>query len=108
MNSVFNDNGGVHTNSGIGNYMYYLLVEGGSGTNDNGNSYIVKAIGTKAAFIIYRTETVYLFPNAVYSDWRTAGISAATDLYGASSQAVKYVEDAFYAPGHRHSFFSCC
>ncbi len=99
INSVFNDNGGVHTNSGIGNYMYYLLVEGGSGTNDNGNSYTVKAIGTKAAFIIYRTETVYLFPNAVYSDWRTACISAATDLYGASSQAVKSVEDAFYAIG---------
>ena len=95
----FLDNGGVHTNSGIGNYMYYLLVEGGSGTNDNGDSYNVKAIKTKAAFIIYRTETVYLFPNAVYADWRTACINAATDLYGASSQAVKSVEDAFYAIG---------
>ncbi|MEP6465665.1 MAG: M4 family metallopeptidase [Parafilimonas sp.] len=93
------DNGGVHTNSGIGNYMYYLLVEGGSGTNDNGDSYTVKGIGAKAAFIIYRTETVYLFPNAVYSDWRTACINAATDLYGASSQAVKSVQDAFYAIG---------
>ncbi|MEP6684443.1 MAG: M4 family metallopeptidase [Parafilimonas sp.] len=95
----FLDNGGVHTNSGIGNYMYYLLVEGGSGTNDNGDSYNVKAIKTKAAIIIYRTETVYLFPNAVYADWRTAAINAATDLYGASSQAVKSVEDAFYAIG---------
>ena len=99
VTSIFSDNGGVHTNSGIGNYMYYLLVEGGSGTNDNGNSYTVKAIGAKAAFIIYRTETVYLFPSAVYSDWRTACINAATDLYGATSQAVKSVEDAFYAIG---------
>ena len=95
----FLDNGGVHTNSGIGNYMYYLLVEGGSGTNDNGNAYNVTAIGTKAAFILYRSETVYLFPTAVYSDWRTACINAATDLYGASSQAVKSVQNAFYAIG---------
>ncbi len=94
------DNGGVHTNSGIGNFMYYLLVNGGTGTNDNGNAYNVKAIGfQQAAFIIYRTETVYLFPGAVYTDWRTACISAATDLYGANSQAVKTVQDAFYAIG---------
>ena len=30
------DNGGVHTNSGVGNFMFYLLVTGGSGTNDIG------------------------------------------------------------------------
>ena len=30
------DNGGVHTNSGVQNYWYYLLSQGGSGTNDLG------------------------------------------------------------------------
>jgi len=97
--SGFLDNGGVHTNSGVGNYMYYLLVMGGSGTNDNGDAYNVVAIKTKAAAIIYRSETVYLFPNALYADWRTACINAATDLFGATSQAVKSVQDAFHAVG---------
>lgn len=100
VKSRFIDNGGVHTNSGIGNFFFYLLVNGGSGTNDNGNSYTVRKIGfKKAASIIYRTETVYLFPSAVYADWRTACINAATDLYGANSVAVQSVENAWYAVG---------
>ena len=28
------DNGGVHTNSGVQNHWFYLVSEGGSGTND--------------------------------------------------------------------------
>lgn len=100
VSSIFIDNGGVHTNSGIGNFFFYLLVNGGTGTNDNGSTYTVQGIGfQKAAKIIYRTETVYLFPNAQYADWRNACISAATDLYGASSNAVKQVKNAWYAVG---------
>lgn len=90
----------VHTNSGIGNFMFYLLVNGGSGTNDIGNKYSVTSIGlSKADQIIYRTETTYLTPNATYADWRTACISAATDLYGAASNEVKQVKNAWYAVG---------
>jgi len=33
------DFGGVHTNSGVGNYWFYLLSAGGKGVNDIGNSY---------------------------------------------------------------------
>jgi Zn-dependent metalloprotease len=35
------DNGGVHTNSGVQNFWFYLLCEGGNGVNDNGDSYNV-------------------------------------------------------------------
>lgn len=28
------DHGGVHTNSGVQNYWFYLLSQGGTGTND--------------------------------------------------------------------------
>ena len=35
------DNGGVHFNSGVQNYWFYLLSEGGSGENDDGISYQV-------------------------------------------------------------------
>ncbi len=94
------DNGGVHTNSGVGNFMFYLLVTGGSGTNDLGNSYSVTAIGlAKADQILYRSETVYLSPTSKYADWRTACINAATDLYGAGSNEVTQVQNAWYAVG---------
>ncbi len=94
------DNYGVHFNSGIGNFMFYLLVNGGSGTNDNGDTYHVDAIGqAKAEQIIYRSQTVYLFNLAQYSDWRIACINAATDLYGAASDVVTQVKNAWYAVG---------
>jgi len=80
--------------------MYYLLVEGGSGTNDIGNAYTVQGIGlAKAQQVLYRTETVYLTANSTYADWRTACINAATDLYGASSNEVMQVKNAWYAVG---------
>lgn len=94
------DNYGVHTNSGVGNFMFYLLSTGGSGTNDLGNYYSVTGIGLlKAEKIIYRTNVVYLTPTSTYPDWRTACINAATDLYGAASTEVKQVKNAWYAVG---------
>ncbi len=94
------DNGGVHTNSGVGNFMFYLLVTGGSGTNDIGNSYSVTGIGlAKADQILYRSETVYLSPTSKYADWRTACVNAATDLYGSGSNEVTQVQNAWYAVG---------
>src|SRR5204863_6590617 len=94
------DNGGVHTNSGVGNCMFYLLVTGGSGTNDIGNSYSVTGIGlAKADQVLYRSETVYLSPTSKYADWRTACINAATDLYGSGSNEVTQVQNAWYAVG---------
>ena len=94
------DNYGVHTNSGVGNYMYYLLVMGGSGTNDLGNAYTVSGIGlSEAQQILYRTETVYLTSTSQYADWRTACVNAATDLYGAGSNEVIQVQNAWYAVG---------
>ncbi len=94
------DAGGVHKNSGLGNFMFYLLVDGGSGTNDNGDVFNVKSIGlAKADQIIYRSQTVYLTSTSKYVDWRDACINAATDLYGASSKEVKQVKNAWFAIG---------
>ena len=39
------DNGGVHSNSGVQNFWFYLLVEGGTGTHDHGESYSVNGMG---------------------------------------------------------------
>ena len=94
------DNYGVHTNSGVGNFMFYLLVTGGSGTNDNSEAYTVSGIGlSEADQIVYRTNTVYLTPTSNYAAWRTACINAATDLYGATSNEVMQVQNAWHAVG---------
>lgn len=80
--------------------MFYLLVKGGSGTNDIGNKYSVSGIGlSKADQILYRTNSVYLTTTSQYLDWRLACIQAATDLYGAASNEVKQVKNAWYAVG---------
>jgi len=94
------DNGGVHTNSGVQNYWYYLVSHGGSGTNDNGQAYHVTGIGIdKAAAITFRNLTVYLIPSSQYADARTYSIQAAIDLYGACSPEVQTVTNAWYAVG---------
>lgn len=94
------DNGGVHTNSGVLNFWFYLLSHGGSGTNDKSTAYSVTGIGIdKAAAIAYRTNTVYLISTSKYADARTASIQAATDLYGAGSTEVAQTTNAWNAVG---------
>ncbi len=94
------DNGGVHTNSGVQNFWFYLLSEGGIGTNDNNLVYNVAGIGMeKAAKIAFRNLTVYLTPNSNYAAARNGAISAATDLYGANSEEVEQVKKAWCAVG---------
>ena len=94
------DNGGVHRNSGVLNYWFYLLCAGGSGTNDNGNKYSVTKIGMeKAEKITFRLLTHYLSSTSEYEDACFYGLQAVTDLYGACSDELKAVGDAFYAIG---------
>ncbi|HPE82539.1 MAG TPA: M4 family metallopeptidase [Aequorivita sp.] len=94
------DSGGVHINSGVQNFWFYILTVGKSGTNDLGNSYNVTGIGMdKAAAIAYRNLTVYLNSNSQYSDARNGAIQAARDLYGADSPEEIATTNAWYAVG---------
>ncbi|MBY0426599.1 MAG: M4 family metallopeptidase [Cytophagales bacterium] len=94
------DNGGVHYNSGVQNYCFYLLSEGGSGVNDKSNSFNVSGIGrNKAAAIFYRALTTYLTSNSQYIDSRNACIRSAQDLYGCGASEVQSVIQAWYAVG---------
>ncbi len=90
------DNGGVHTNSGVANYAYYLLAEGclGSCVND-GHAYDpITGIGISAATeVAWRANSVYHNSNDQYSDARNAWISAAADL-GYPTATVEAVWDA--------------
>jgi Zn-dependent metalloprotease len=95
-----NDYGGVHYNCGVLMYWFYLVSEGGSGTNDNGDSYSVTGIGkTKASDIAFRLQTIYLINTSDFSDARTYAIQSAVDLYGACTPEVEAVTNAMYAVG---------
>jgi PKD repeat protein len=94
------DNGGVHTNSGVQNFWFYLMVNGGSGTNDFGKAYTVPAMGfDTASRIAFRNLTVYLNSSSQYADARDGAIQSAVDLYGACSPAVAATTKAWYAVG---------
>lgn len=94
------DNGGVHTNSGVQNFWFYLLSEGGTGTNDLGDAYNVQGIGISAAGdIVFKSLTTYLNANSNYADARSGSIQAATDLFGACSPELAAVTNAWYAVG---------
>ena len=94
------DNGGVHSNSGVQNYWFYLLTDGGSGTNDNGDTYNVTGQGfTTASEIAFRNLTVYLTANSNFADARFYAIQSAIDLFGACSPEVEATTNAWYAVG---------
>jgi len=72
------DSGGVHSNSGIVNHAFALLVDGGTY-----NGVTVPAIGRdKAAAIFWRSQSEYLFPIADFSDLSQSLVSSCTDLVG--------------------------
>ncbi|MBW2290907.1 MAG: M4 family metallopeptidase [Deltaproteobacteria bacterium] len=74
------DSGGVHTNSGIGNHAFVLMVDGGFY-----NGYAVNGIGmTKAGKIQYRALSTYLLANSTFSDNYDALRQACDDLIGTS------------------------
>lgn len=75
------DNGGVHINSGIPNYAYYLFATATS-----------KDI---AEDVYYRALEKYHTRSSQFIDSRLAVVQAATDLYGANSTAVNAAKTAF-------------
>jgi len=94
------DNGGVHSNSGVQNFWYFLMCQGGTGTNDNFDAYNVTAIGmADAADIAFRNLTVYLGSNSQYADARFYAILSAQDLFGGCTQQVETTTNAWYAVG---------
>ncbi len=94
------DHGGVHTNNGVMNYWFYLLSEGGAGTNDNSNSYSVNGVGrNKAMKIAFRTLSVYLWESSEFLDVCYSSLQAAEDLYGSNSTEWWEVKRAWYAVG---------
>ena len=91
----------IHKNSGVQNYWFYLLSQGGTGTNDLGNAFSVTGIGiNKARQIAYLNLTTYLGSNtATYPDSFNGSLLAAQALYGNPSPEYTAVRNAWYAVG---------
>lgn len=79
------DYGGVHTNSGVPNKVAYLVA---------------KSIGCeKTAKIYYRALVNYFNANTNFAGGYNGLVQAATDLYGADSDAVKALTSAYTTVG---------
>jgi bacillolysin len=92
--------GEVHKNNGPSIFWYYLMCQGKSGTNDNGDAYNVTGIGMDdAAKIAFRALSVYFTSATNYASARTAAIQAATDLFGSCGQQTITCTNAWYAVG---------
>ena len=99
-----NDNGGVHTNSGVQNFWFYLLTEGGSGINDFGEPYDVQGLGIDtAAAVAFRSLRYYLSTTSEYVDAREGTLQAAEDLYGVCSDVQIETARAWQAVGFANS-----
>ncbi|MEX2143112.1 MAG: M4 family metallopeptidase [Anaerolineales bacterium] len=74
------DNGGVHTNSGVGNKAAFLITDGGT---FNGQTIVGLGI-TKTAKIFYRVQTALLTSSSNYADLGNALYQACINLVGTS------------------------
>jgi hypothetical protein len=93
-----NDQCGVHSNSGVLNHWFYLLVQGGSGTNDVFDAFNVIGIGVqKAEEIAYLVQRDYLTPNSTFLDARNGALDVAVNLYGSNSPEAIATQDSFHA-----------
>lgn len=77
------DNGGVHINSGIPNWAYYLFASNGNVTKD------------KAEKVYYKALKDYLVKSSQFVDLRIAVLQAANDLYPAGNTVANAAASAF-------------
>jgi Zn-dependent metalloprotease len=99
------DFGGIHSNNGVQNFWYYIIVNGIDETNEKGNHVQISGIGIdKSAKIVYRSLTTYLTSLSTYEDARYYSIKAAEDLFGYCSTEVECVANAWYFVGVGKSY----
>jgi Zn-dependent metalloprotease len=94
------DGGGVHSNSGIPNHVFYLAIEGGTNrVSGLGVEGVGAANRVQIETVFYRAVTQLLPANATFSMARAATIQAARDLYGSGSAAERAITQAWTAVG---------
>ncbi len=96
----YNDNGGVHVNSGVMNHWFYILSNGKVGTNDLGNNYSVFGIGIeKSAELTYYNFVNNMQKYSQYDDAMEGAVIASKLLYGECSMEHISTQNAWYAVG---------
>jgi len=96
------DNGGVHSNSGIMNLAFYLLSEGGQHPRENTTNNVT-GIGIEKAMHIYYYANDNLFTSSTnFESARSKLASAAKTLYSCDEwESVHQSYDAVNVPGTR-------
>ena len=96
----WNEWGAVHTNSSVLNHWFYLLVEGGAGTDETGRDFDVAALGWDAALEhVFAMQRDYLTPDAGYRDAYAYSLEIAEADYGAESTEYAAIAEAWAAVG---------
>jgi Zn-dependent metalloprotease len=76
----YEDNGGVHSNSGVSNHAFALIVDGGTY-----NGHTIAPLGvTKAAHVYWRAMSVYQVPTTKFAEHADLLELSCSDLIGAS------------------------
>lgn len=94
------DEGGVHTNSGIPNHAFYLAIEGGT---NRVSGRAVTGVGfanrEQIERVFFRAFTQMLPVRATFAQARVATIQSARDLYSSNAAVERAVTDAWTAVG---------
>lgn len=82
------DGGGVHSNSGVPNHGFALLVDGGTY-----NGQTITPIGlVKAAHLYWRAQSVYQTPSSDFADHADALEASCTDLIGVPLEGLSVTD----------------
>jgi Zn-dependent metalloprotease len=94
------DGGGVHSNSGVLNHWFYLLVNGASGKNELDTAYHVNAMDVQDILdIVFLCQTDYLEPASTYPDMYAYSKLACETLFGKNSPQYTSIVEAWKAVG---------
>ena len=89
-----------HTNAGVQNHMFYLLVTGGEGINTLGQDYSVTPMDrAEAEYLAFTVLTRYTKAPMTYRDAAEAWAAAASAMYGEGSAQLQSVVQAWAAVG---------
>lgn len=100
--SQANDYGGVHSNSGIPNKMFYLLVSGGTHngiTVDAFNSTLVTSADQAAALMYLANTGGYFTSTTDFTEARAQTLAACSALYPGDNAKYASVQNAWAAVG---------
>ncbi len=81
------DGGGVHSNSGVPNHAYALMVDGGTF-----NGQTITGLGlTKAAHILWQAQSTYETPVTGFPEHAAALEASCNDLIGLQLSALQFI-----------------